>query len=363
MNRKLTDQTKSGKGFTIVELLIAIVIFMIITGAIYGLLDMGRGQHNQASRRTDVLKNVRSAVHLIGRDALNAGLGYHQNGAIVPDNFLSEILEFPADADSERDILTAVVAGNDLFTNDFQADTNERTDSIAFAFRDLDFNDGRTIDLKDVKPGTGATAVRLELDKSETTHIKPFDMVLVEAGSTQVAAIVTSVVDNKNIDLETADPLQINLPRDAAGINGSLLKKCEPPTLIEHCVTEVSSLKRIFWVSYRVKQDGTLVRIVYGNHTGNPSNQQIIEQPLAYNVKDLQFQYVLADGTITDNPLAGPDGDVGTEDDRPNDFNLIRQVKINIEVQSTTLDEKTGKPEMIKLDAIFSLRNLQYDIG
>ncbi len=356
-------EKKSQDGFSIMELIIALAIFLIVSASIYGLLNMGRVSRNRSSRRTDVLKNARAALHLIGRDALNAGLGYHKAGAIVPDDFLSNNLGLPQDADSDRDILTAVIAGNNLFQNDLQDNPTDRTDIIAFAYRDLDFNSGEAMDLKDTYQGGNPTTTRIELNKSETTNIKPFDLCLIEAGSTQVGVMVSRIEDLKKFDLEPGDPLGINLPYDGTGTGGTLLKKCNPPTIEEHCVTNVTSLKRFFWVSYKVKQDGTLVRILYGNNTGKPSGEQIREQPLAYNIKDLQFKYLLENGVVTDNPIAGPDGVAGTSDDRPTDFNLIRQVSVKITVQSTELDEQTKKPETIVLDATFSVRNLQYDAG
>src|SRR3982751_3411506 len=87
-------------GFSLLELLIAMVIFMIVTGSIYGLLSLGRYDRNRSSRRTDVLKNARVAVHMIGRDVLNAGLGYHRRGAMAPDNFNSSKLGVTADVDN-----------------------------------------------------------------------------------------------------------------------------------------------------------------------------------------------------------------------------------------------------------------------
>jgi prepilin-type N-terminal cleavage/methylation domain-containing protein len=77
------------RGFSLLELMIAMVIFLIVTAAIYGLMQVGRIDRNRSSRRSDVMKNARVAIHLIGRDALNAGFGYHRRGAIAPDNFLS----------------------------------------------------------------------------------------------------------------------------------------------------------------------------------------------------------------------------------------------------------------------------------
>src|SRR5262245_3075574 len=110
-------RNRSQSGFSLLEMLVAVVIFMIITGAVFGLLQVGRIDGNRANRRSDMLKNARTAMHLIGRDALNAGLSYHQSGAIVPDNFLSTRLGVPTDADSERDTLTSIITGNNLFTN------------------------------------------------------------------------------------------------------------------------------------------------------------------------------------------------------------------------------------------------------
>ncbi len=369
MNTKQNSREKSfifdnrQSGFTLLEVMIAMTVFLIVTSSIYGLLYMGNVSKQRSSRRADVSKNARAAIHLIGRDALNAGLHYHQKGAIVPDDFISDTLGLPPDTDGERDILTAIIAGNDLLINNLQSDANERTDIISFAYGDLDFNGGDTVDLEKATNGDENEVTRLKLDKAETSLINPYDLVLVETDSTQVAAMVTTIADNKNIDLNINDPMEINLAYNGAGKERNLLRPCNPPAIEDNCTTSVTSLKRFFWVSYKVKPDGTLVRIVYGNNTGRPFDEQIQEQPLAYNVKDLQFRYVLENGTVTDNPAAGADGKAGTDDDEPNNFNLIRQVTVKIEVQSTELDEQTGKPEIIKLDATFSVRNLQYDVG
>ncbi len=352
----------SDLGFTIIELLIAIVIFLIVTSSIYGLLALGTVSRNRASFRTDVLKNARAAVHLIGRDALNAGLGYHQAGALVPNGFLSTTLGLPPDVDNQRDILTSVIAGDNLFDNDLQGNSGIKTDIVAFAFRDLDYNAGDAIAINKSKNGSAASVTRLELGASTTTSIRPYDLLLVEADTTQVAVMASSIINSKNVDFDTNDPLDINLARDGNGINRSLLTKCTT-TIIDNCTGQLSAMKRFFWVSYKVKEDGTLVRITYGNNTGKPLDEQIQELPLAYNVKNLQFTYVLENGTVTSNPGAGPDGVAGNVDDTPNDFNLIRQITVTIEVQSTERDNQTNEPITIKLSGTFSARNLEYDVG
>ncbi|HEY0426948.1 MAG TPA: prepilin-type N-terminal cleavage/methylation domain-containing protein [Pyrinomonadaceae bacterium] len=366
----------SQKGFSLLEMIVAITIFLIVTGAVYGLLQIGRIDRNRSSRRSDMLKNARTAIHLIGRDVLNAGLGFHRNGAIVPDNFISTRLGVPPDADTTRDTLTSLIAGNNLFQNNLNSDTTVRTDLVAFAYRDMSFNcftapgvactdnqSGETVSLTGVSAPTGSpTVARLATQTGQAAASSIYDLYLVESDSSQVAVMATAVPGTSQIDIQPGDPLGLNQPFNGAGVNGSLLKKCTT-TITEDCTTYAASVKRFYWVAYKVKDDGTLVRLIFGNNTGRPSDEQIREQPLVYGVQNLQFKYVLQNGTVTDNPSAGVDGIIGTTDDEPDDFNLIRQINITLQVQSTEIDEQTRKPAVITLNATFSVRNMDYDAG
>jgi prepilin-type N-terminal cleavage/methylation domain-containing protein len=351
---------KSQKGFTLLEMIVAITIFLIITGAVYGLLQIGRIDRNRSSRRSDMLKNARTAIHLIGRDVLNAGMSFHQRGAIVPDNFISTRLGVPADADTKRDVLTSVIAGNDLFTNNLNPDTTVKTDLISFSYRDLSFNAGDVVGLTGVT--ASSTTARLATTAGQAASASVYDLYLVESDSSQVAVMASTVPNTSRIDITPGDPLGLNQAINGTGVNSSLLKKCTA-LITTDCTTYLASVKKFSWVAYKVKPDGTLVRIIFGNNTGRPLDEQIREQPLAYNVQNLQLKYVLADGTVTDKPSAGVDGIVGTIDDKPEDFNLIRQVSIILQVQSTEIDEQTRKPAIITLNATFALRNMEYDAG
>jgi type IV pilus assembly protein PilW len=352
------------KGFSLLELLIAMVIFLIVTGAIYGLMEVGRIDRNRSSRRSDVLKNARVAVHMIGRDALNAGLGYHRRGAVVPDNFLSTRIGIPTDADSNRDMLTSVVAGDDLFTNNLSANTATRTDTIAFCYRDVDFNAGNVIGLQGVSAPSGSpTVARLTANTpTGAAQAQPYDLYLIESDTSQVAIMGTTVNGSNQIDAAPGDPLGLNQPLDGTGANGSVLRQCTS-SADQNCTTYLASAKRFFLVSYKVKPDGTLVRTVFGNNRGAGVGQQIVELPLAYNIEDFQIRYVLSDGTVMSNPTVGIDGIPGTIDDDMDKFNSIRQITVTVKVQSTEIDERTGKPESITLNATFSTRNMGYDAG
>ena len=60
MKKFSNQQTNSEDGFSIIELIVSMVIFMIVIGTIYGLMQVGLIDRNRASRRSDVLKNARA---------------------------------------------------------------------------------------------------------------------------------------------------------------------------------------------------------------------------------------------------------------------------------------------------------------
>lgn len=368
--RRSRKQKKSGeKGFTLVELLVAMTIFLIVTGVIYGMLQIGRIDRNRASRRSDILKNARIAVHMIGRDALNAGLGYHRKGALVPDNFVSQRLGTPPDADTSRDLLTSIIVGNDINTNNLNPNAGARTDVIGFCFRDMDFNNGDTMRLSSVNPASGNPSVPRLATTGPIGDLAANDLILVESDSSQLAVMVTAV-NGANVDAAPSDPLGMNQPLDGSGDNGSVLRQCDPPSGSppvpdENCTPYVATTaKRFFMVGYKVNPDGTLVRTSFGNNrAGTTPAEQIQEQPLAYNVEDLQITYVLADGTVTSDPSVGPDGLIGTADDDIEQFNQVRQITVTIRVQATESDEQLGRPDSVEFTSTFSTRNLEYDAG
>lgn len=360
---------KGPSGFTLVELLVAMTIFLIVTAVVYGMLQIGRVDRNRASRRADIMKNARIAVHMIGRDALNAGLSYHKKGAVAPDDFVSLHFGLPADANTGRDLITSIIAGNNINTNSLNSDPSARTDVVAFCFRDTDFNAGNVIDLTAVGAAPGNPSVPRLVASGSVGDLSPNDLLLVESDSSQVAIMVTAVSGNQ-FEAAPGDPLGLNQPLDGTGDGGSVLRQCNPPSGSppvpdENCTPYVSTTaKRFFIVGYSVRPDGTLVRTTYGNNrAGIAPGDQIREQPIAYNVENLQIRYVLADGTVTDDPAAGPDGIAGTADDDIEQFNQIRQITVTLRVQAIESDEQLGNPDSIEVTATFSARNMEYDAG
>lgn len=368
-----TRQRDNEKGFSLLELMISVVLFLIITGSIFGLMEITRIDRNRASRRSDTLKNARSSIHLIGRDALNAGLSYSVTGGSIPQGLLATRLGIPQYVDTDpRENLSSIVSGNNVNTNTLLPN-NGKTDVISFAYRDMDFNDGNKITLSAGQAVAGSPAVASVTMLASTVTTDPSkiqpavnDLYLVETADGNQVAVMATAVDlaNNKIQFAPGDPLGINQPYNGSNANGSLLKPCNPPSVTQNCSTYVAALKRFNWVSYSVNSQGTLIRTVYGNNsTGTTPADQIQSQPLAYGIKDMQIRYVLEDGTVTDDPAAGPDGIPGTNDDTPLNLNLVRQITVTLNVEANENDEQTKTPETITVSATFSTRNLEYDAG
>jgi prepilin-type N-terminal cleavage/methylation domain-containing protein len=74
-NRMTRERAGSEAGFSLVELLVAMTITLIISGAIYGLLSGGQSAFRREPELTDRQQNARIAMSLIMRDIANAGSG------------------------------------------------------------------------------------------------------------------------------------------------------------------------------------------------------------------------------------------------------------------------------------------------
>jgi len=64
---------RSERGFSLVELMVAMTVTLIVSGAIYGLLTSGSNAFRREPEVADRQQNIRVAMDLISRDVFNAG--------------------------------------------------------------------------------------------------------------------------------------------------------------------------------------------------------------------------------------------------------------------------------------------------
>ena len=111
-----TGAGKNEGGFSLFELLIAMMIFLIVVAAIYGVLQIAMHSRIVNSQQLSITKNARVSLNLLGRDTYNAGYGYPAiSTVVVPNLSLSSLVGIPPDSDNTRDTVPPIIVGNNLF--------------------------------------------------------------------------------------------------------------------------------------------------------------------------------------------------------------------------------------------------------
>ena len=109
------------KGFTLVEVLVSLVIFMLIMIAVYSLFDGGQWFYLHAERRTKIQEIARMAMEQLERDLRMIGFGIPQSSIFggstkwTPEIFVSTPgkIYFRADLDNRHAMLTRNAASGD----------------------------------------------------------------------------------------------------------------------------------------------------------------------------------------------------------------------------------------------------------
>ncbi|MFZ1699608.1 MAG: prepilin-type N-terminal cleavage/methylation domain-containing protein [Pyrinomonadaceae bacterium] len=346
-NSQLHVSNRGEAGFSILELIIAMVIFLVVTGSVFGLLQVGRQTRTIVSENTGLNRNVRLALNLIGRDTYNAGFGYPLKSIVVlPDNRIGVLLGVPVDVDSTRDTIAPIVAGNNVTLNTYNPTPNTRTDQVTFLFKDNSFN-----------PDGGGVSQPLFINAATTTGsgIDEFiplsgtnsacrvnDIYLVTGNTGSTIGLSTALSGSNKVQFANGDLLGFNQTGTSGPLRG---------------ITVPASVQRITMVTYFVTPEGILTRRQYANRLPAVA---FVDEPLIYGVEDLQIVYVMDDGTTSNNPSAGPDGVAGTADDTPANLAAVRQIRYTIGVRST---EKNAANQYYSATqtTTFSTRNLGYD--
>lgn len=343
---------KSESGFSLIELIIAVTVFLVFMTAVFGILQIGIVMRDSINNQSETASNARTAINAVGREAVNAGLGYSRTGSIVPDDFAYDLLKIPKDSGSERDVFTGVMAGNNVNSSSLSL-PGEKNDVIAFIYRDLHFNDGEPITISSA--GTLFNTIILETPSNGCEKCEKYDLYLVESSDGNKAlAMPTLVAFNKYLTLGDSDPLDLNRKSNGAAHNRSILTPCTT-TITTDCFNyqPQATAKKVYLMSYSVNDEGTLIRTTYGNNTGEGASAQIKEYPLAYNVQNFQVKYLMQDGTSTDDPSNG-----NTEQAKMNE---VVQVEIKITIKAED-EGTTTTTKLLNLTSTFSTRNLRYDI-
>jgi type II secretory pathway pseudopilin PulG len=343
------------KGFTLLELVIAMMIFIIVTVAIYGVLQLAQRNRLLVNQQVQSTKNVRFALNLIGRDTYNAGYAYPMNSTVVlPDNKISTLLTIPNDFDTTRDTVPPIIAGNNINANTFNTTANTMTDQVTFLFKDSSFNLIGTPGSEVSQPLNinAATTNASGIDEivpisGSNVACRKNDIFLVTGNTGSALSLVTGLNGTDKVQFSNGDVLGFNQTGSTGTLRG---------------ITTPASMQRVKMVTYFVTSDGILTRREYANvpPVGSNPPQKWVDEPIVYGVENFQIKYVMDDGSLSDNPSAGADGIPGTADDLQSNLAKIRQVRFTVHVKTNELDHR-NQPYRVNMSSTFSTRNLGYD--
>lgn len=342
-------KTRNGeKGFSLLELVVAMVIFIIVTGAIWGVLRVAQQGRTVTNQKVQMTKAMRLGLNLLGRDTLNAGLGYplaSTSTVFVRNESISTLLDVPPDGNPLFDEVPPILPGNDLWPNTFNPNPGVRTDQVTFLFKDTTFNL-----IPEGAPPEESISQPLSIGAAETVEgideIVPVsgsnlvcrvnDIYLITGNTGAALGLATGLTGLDRVQFADLDVLGLNQPGD----DGPLSK-----------ITTPASMQKVRMITYFVTTDGILMRKEYANITPDPPGTmptKWVDEPLVYGVEDFQIQYVLNDGTVSANPSAA--------------LSAIRQVRYTISVRGTQ-DGPGSQPFRETMTSTFSTRNLGYSAG
>jgi prepilin-type N-terminal cleavage/methylation domain-containing protein len=358
-NNRYLNRTNTGnaeRGFTLLEIMVSMVIFLVVTGAIWGLMRTAMLSRGVVNQQTTMSRNARLGLSVIGKDTYNAGFGYPlKNTVVLPDNRIATLIGIPLDPDLSRDTVPPIMAGNNITTNTYNTVLGVKTDQVTLLFKDSSFNIVGTIGPPDTR-----VSQPLNVNAASTTgggidEIVPIsgsnsvcrinDIYLITGNTGSTLGVSTAMNGTSAVQFSNGDVLGFN----QTGLIGPL-----------RSITVPATMQRVKMITYFVTPEGILTRREFANVPPAVPAVAFADEPLVYGVEDFQIQYIMDNGSLVDNPSAGPDGIAGTPDDTQSNLAAVRQIRYTISVRSQELNS-AGQPYRETMTSTFSTRNLGYD--
>ncbi len=352
----MTTKSRRKRGFSLIELLIAMVVTLIIMAGAMMMFKKSSDAIFIVAQKAEMQSNARVAVNSIVRDLSRAGSGGMTHGGIALPNTTTIYAPPFAGAPFNNivNVNTNTFSQGVLYmvTPDYQGGptiNTKTTDAITVSYVDPD------LDLTQTPTTTisaNGDAVTLDATLYTTplndpgTGVKVGDVFMLQNTRGTVAASVSGFASGgTTIAFASGDPLGMNDP-NTAGDPGSIASLGTPCAVGPGCPTgrnyPATTLFRVFMVSYYIEQlDGNGAPL--GVTAGGAVDYRLMRQvsggapvPISEHVVGLLFSYDLSDANPggTNSPdarilIAGVDTRVYSE---------IRNVYVSVTTRSNRQD-------------------------
>lgn len=350
------DSQSNEKGFSMIELLVAMAIFLIVTAAIFGVMRIAQMNRDTVNQLIPINKSIQLSLNLLGRDTYNIGFGYPKSLGSVPqplDGRVENLIGLPHGLGSNG--IVPIIDGNALHANGLNPDSSVRTDQVTMMYGDAKFNtcaDGRLpLDPRCSDPDEAnkpiisipisghavraGNTVTITFPDPVSHKFRRNDLIMIAGDTVNRLAVVTEIPANNSIRITNGDPMNLNLATHLQPIHNRNV-----------------AVHRIFMQTYFVNEDGNLIRRNYGNDP-DLSALGYKDNEIAYNVADFQVEYILVDQTKV-NHLRDSMNVVGA---RATD---VRQIKFTINVVGNDGSGQTAAATTT-MSANYSTRNLGFE--
>jgi type II secretory pathway pseudopilin PulG len=346
------------KGYSLIELLIAMGITTAIMGVTLGGLSDAIKANNTVVEITDMNKGLRGALDLMVRDLLQAGAGLPKGHILlIPSGGNLVRIPGPPTPAAVRTVsatdlsLPAVIPGAELGPTI----NNVKTDVLTILSADNNFTDiplsavsSTSVTVADKDHG-GPADIGTGIDRVIPGQLM---MVLKQTATTLVQ--VTAVnAGTRVISFATGDSLRLN--QTAAAVVGNLdkLNTKQAPIGPGAAAAAATRLTRVRMISYYLDDTTTpgrprLVRRVNNGHETDFDNNKY-GTAVALDVEYLKFTYDLNDGATNPGGVRFVAADLTTSGAcAPDDCSPTQIRKVNVTLTGRSLSTTSAQPKVYR---------------
>lgn len=283
------------RGFSLIELTVALAVTLIVTGAIYGLLTGGQSAFRREPELSDRQQNIRVAMDLIMKDIGNAGSG-------LPP--FVQIFTRTLDACSGCPNGGAPMGLGGVLTDELEMLTNDGRDNEPVCATTGSGNSANIRLVRNAPPLSGPILIMFA--DGTWTMMNITDTSIDNTGESNCTA--GSDKTKLNFNSGAGDTSGMNVPGGTCQPNAYGVGNAGPPPAgasITNCPGEpvgpgpcctANQVGFSQLVRYRIRNDAAGVPEL---QRSNSANFAAGFQTVARGIEDLQVQYTQADGTVT----------------------------------------------------------------
>jgi type II secretory pathway pseudopilin PulG len=335
------------KGYSLIELLIAMGITTVVMGVTLGGLNDAIRANNTVVQITDMNKGLRGALDVMVRDLLQAGAGLPKGHVVlVPSGGL--LVRIPGPPGTTRTLtaadlsLPAVIPGAELGPTI----NNVKTDVLTILAADNNFTDIGVTAIN----ATSATVVPTVNIGTGVDRVIPGQLMMILKGSATTLVQVTSVnAGTRQISFAAGDSLRLN--QTGGGIAGNLnaLNAQAPTGGAAPAATRLTRVRMITYYLDNTTSPGRprLTRRVNNGHETSFDNN--LGTAVALDVEYLKFTYDLNDGVTNPGGVRFLPVDLTTSGAcAPDDCSPTQIRKVNVTLTGRSLTATSGQPKVYR---------------